>query len=59
MGKQQELPSNLQERFLLYLQTERAELLREIKQGDAKAVEDRKRLRQIDREIETIRGGAL
>lgn len=59
MGKQAEQPNELHERFLAYLHNERAELMKDIQRGNAKAVEDRKRLRQIEREIETIRGGAI
>lgn len=51
--------ANLPERFLQYLHEEESILLEDIRKGDKKAVEDRKRLRQIRREMETIRGGAI
>lgn len=59
MSKPQERPNSLPERFVQYLQTEESNLLEEIRKNDAKAVEDRKRLRQIRRELDIIRGGAL
>lgn len=59
MSKPQEKSNNLPERFLQYLHDEEAMLLRDIRKGDEKAVEDRKRLRQIRREMEIIRGGAM
>lgn len=59
MPKPQERPSSLPERFLSYLHEEEAILIQEIAKGDSKAVEDRKRLRQIRREMEIIKGGAL
>lgn len=59
MTSPKERPANLPERFLSYLHEEEAILLREIAKGDAKAVEDRKRLRQIRREMEILRGGPM
>lgn len=52
-------PTDLPERFLQYLQEERATEVHRLKQSDAIRVEAQKRIRQLDKEIEAIKGGAI
>lgn len=59
MGKQVPQSDTLAERFLHHLRVEEAELVADNKRADAAKVERDKRLRQIRREIETIKGGAI
>lgn len=50
---------NLAERFLQYLHDERAIEVERKRAADRAHLEASKRIRELDREIETIRGGAL
>lgn len=59
MRKQTERPRELPERFLQYLQQERAIEVERRKQADIQRLEANKRIRAIDKEIESIKGGAL
>lgn len=59
MAEQKQLNEDLSLRFLSYLHEERAIALEQKKSADRAYLEASKRLREIDKEIETIKGGAI
>lgn len=59
MGNAKETPTDLQERFLQYLRQERELEVERRRSADVQRLEASKRIRAIDKQIESIKGGAL
>lgn len=59
MGAQKPKSDNLADRFLEYLQEERAIEVSRKKDADRTHLDASKRIRELDKEIAIIKGGAL
>lgn len=59
MGAQKQRSDDLSERFLEYLHEERAIAMEQKRAADRAYLDASKRLRELDREIATIKGGAM
>lgn len=59
MGAQKQRSDDLAERFLEYLHEERAIAMEQKRAADRAYLDASKRLRELEREIATIKGGAM